>query len=340
MEKAEEFIPYQEELEDIMLPKEINDFPLQFNANPNAALSKIMTFNDNFSDPYYLGKLLCVTKGLDSRKLTDVMVSSKFQQLPLLYFFFSALNIEFTPIVDAAAVLLSKISFPNSKGKIKVIFTAFCDAYLAKNTSYTLANNNIMSVAIGIVVFSARASSTNIVSPEEFQNYFLKSNLPKENIFLLYNELTQNHMKINYSFADIVEPPNLKKEGQLKRSKSVFSFRRALFLKVKGMWLLTSHDPKFTSIKLKILLFDVMATVTETKEGDFTLDIVSNAGNNLVIQPLKANEGKDSKQYQFYCDSKEELKEWADIINYVSFLGSITSIINPMVEKGQWSPDF
>ena len=342
MEEVEEdFLPPEEELEDIKLPNDISDFDSLFNSNPKAAISKLCSYNDKFSDPYYLGKLLCITKGLNPNKITEILTNSKFQPQPFFFFFFSALNIEFTPIVDAASVLFSRISFPNSEITLRTIFQAFSDAYLSKNPNSSLTHVNLLAVVISIVSFSARASAKNLLSPEEFEIFFKRTSLNKDNIFQLYNKLTHKTLQLNFSFAEFKTPPNLKLEGPIKRSKSVFSLRRSLFLKIDGKWLLLSNDPKFSSLKLKILLFDIFANVQKSSKDDsFELQIVSNKGTNLNIQPPKANEGKDPKHYYIHGDSKEELEEWAAIMNYVSFLIVLTSITNPHIENTNWAPDF
>ena len=340
-EVDEDFLPPEEELEDVKLPSDLSDFANIFNTNPKTAISKLCSYNDKFSDPYYLGKLLCVTKGLNPNNVTEILTNSKYQPQPLFFFYFSALNIEFTPIVDAAAFLFSRIAFPNSESILRTIFQAFSDAYLAKNPNTSLTHINLLAVIISIVSFSARASAKNLLSPEEFEIYFKRSNLTKENIFQLYNKITHKTVQLNFTFANFTKPPNLKLEGPIKRSKSVFSLRRSLYLKIDGKWLKLSNDPKFSSLKLKILLFDIFADVQKSsKEDCYDLHIASNKKTNLNIQPPKANEGKDPKNYYIHGDSKEELEEWAAIINYVSFLIVLTSITNPNIQDTNWAPDF
>lgn len=333
---AESYYPSPEQLTDIKLPNELPNFGDLVNKNPIQAIAALRKFSENFTDPYYVGKLLAITKIIKPDKRTEALFNTGIPTLPILYFFFSTMNTEFTTVLDSAQVNFSLIAFPNVSSQLRTIFAVFADTYLAKNQNCRIATSEIQSIAISFVAFHSFFNTKTIIPPEEFKSYYHKSAFPIENALLIYNNLIARVYKINYTFGEYNAPINVTMSGQISCKRSLFKLVKNMFLKISGFWLDVYSDSKAEKPKIKLLLHDVNSTVYK-KDEDYILEITSNSKSKLVIGPNKLY---DETNYIITGDSKDQLEEWSHVINFVAFHCTLHALIDQEIAKGEINGDY
>ena len=336
-EKLSLYLPVEEQLYDMKIPSQISNFAELFNVNPNETINNLRKLDEIYCDPYYLAKILCITKGISIYRRSDILFNPLFQPQPLLFFFFSALNTEFTTILDSATIFFSLFAFPNNASLLKIIFGAFADAYLSKNANCVLLKNDVVAISVALIGFCASSSSTTMVSPEIFKLYFNRSSLPEENIFGLYTAITTRPVDVKFTFGQYYELPTLSKSALISCKKTIFKRNKVTCLRTNGYWLEVYSDAKYQNLRNSFLLYDVTAEVTKSGD-DFNLEISSNNNNSkLIIGPNKFYE--DSKLV-INGDQYEQLKEWIEVINYISFLCCLHNLVNDSVQRGEVKKEF
>lgn len=334
--KATLYIPKDEELFDAKIPSEMSNFTDLFNINPKETISNLRSTYRKFADPYYLARVLSTSQGMSLYRRSDILFNPAFQPEPLLFFFFTSLNTEFTTVIESASVFFSLFSFPNNEFLLDLIFEKFAEAYLSKNQNSHYRKNQVIAISVAFVLFCAKSTPASLISPDEFKSYFAKSLLSDEDIFLIYSAITNCPLSVRYTFGTYYGVPILERSSQISIKKTLFKLSKNIYLKTSGYWLGIFSDQKYQNLRLKILLYNITANVHENDDL-FDLDITNNSNSKLIIGSNKAYDGP---KYTITGSSSEELSDWASLLNYISFLCTTHGVINNTVAKGDIKAEF
>lgn len=335
-ESNSSFFPTPDQMFDVKLPPEMTNFVEQFNKDPQLTTTNLKIINENFADPYYLARILSTTQGLSPYKRSEILLNPSYQTQPILYFFFSSLNSEFTTIIDSAFVLFGLLALPNNLSLMKLIISSFTEAYLTKNPYCRLKKAEVTTVVSSYIGFCARSKSTKMISPDEFKTYYRKSSISEENIFHLFTESLAKPLTLKYVFGEYDSPPEVNKTGAVSNKGKFFKLTKNTYLKTVGFWLEIYSDSKYTNLKNKFMLYDVTASVSKSQDG-YSLEISSNTNSKLIMGPGKLYE---ESKFAISSDSKDVLTEWADLINFISFVCSCHAIIDSGIQKADSNVEY
>lgn len=330
----EQYYPPIDIVQEIKPPHEIGaKFGDLCNKNPIQAMAALKSFTDQHNDPYYLGKLIAFTKGIEPEKRTECLFNSAVAPETVFFFFFTALNTEFTTIIDFAIIHFNLIGLPNNASQLKIIINALSDAYLSKNPNCRLSNYEVKRIILAYILFTTNFNTKNPVEPDKFKLLFKNLAFPEENIRVLYNSLLNRWKVIHLTCGVYDSPVDVKLTSTITTKRSMFKLVKSIILKLDGYWLEIYNDTKAEKAKNRFLLYDVIAT-TKRNPDENVLEFGRPGKETMIIGPHKYyDEGK----YTITCDQFDLLQKWCDTINWVSFQCTVQSLMNPEIETGNVS---
>ena len=320
---------------DEFVPSCIFDFPIldenfvmNFNQNPIITIQQLLKDNRHYSNPFYLGRFLCIKSGLNPLSVYTVLNANSTTFRTSLFHFFSAFNIEFSNIIKVTSMLLPKISLPVEKKNLLPIIESLTDSFLNQNMLINICKEDIFLIMISIIIFGLKRKLFMKIEFDEFLFFFKNSKLSNESLKYLFKQIEKNDIALSIFNVKFESKPNTNKKGILKRSRRFFSMKKRSF-KINGDYLLIYDDLEFKELYDKIYLFETFHQVTNNPKFGFSLEISKIDGTELeFFNKNKKIEKQNELIYSLFDDNKNELDHWAECLNLSTFCSSICQLGN------------
>ncbi|KAH0792915.1 hypothetical protein GPJ56_003179 [Histomonas meleagridis] len=297
------------------------DFPLQFNEEPINSEQMLLSKNPKFENPFYLGAYLCFCPGLYPKRLYTAIFANSRLSRTLLFYFYSAVNLEFVSIYEAAYLLLSRIAFPNDLENLRTMFEAASDAYHTANPYCQLSRNEIFRLFIVFILFSTAHLRSGIMSFQEFSDYLSNVQITSNEKQKLYKQLCDNPIPLFLTFRLTCDEPDSSRSGFLKKTGNILSKKKRFYMIDK--FKLLAYDASKKNLLEEIPLEGVQAEYIDQASNKRYLSLRLPEGHDVGYKLKNANTNKDASLSMDLC-----LFSWAEDINYVSFLALLHRLLN------------
>lgn len=299
----------------------------RFSEDPISATQLMMARDSNYENPIFFGSFLCYCPGLLPSHVTCAAFANPRTSKSVLYYFFSAINLDFATIHEAAYLLLSRIAFSNSPEQVRAIFHAIADAYCTANPFIGLSETEVSMLFAACVLFSVRKRGDDVLSPDEFfillEPVRMNSQAKKE----LYSELLAQPIPLFFTFASSESEPQHVKSGVMKKVGEKIRSKKKRFYEVDGFVVKYYDGPSKKSLHGEIGLEGVFVElVPEVKGCDAHLKLARYDGQKMGQK--KGKKETTHTEYELYGESSRELEEWCETLNFVAFWSVLVSFLN------------
>lgn len=295
------------------------NFANMFNEDPIGAEQYLMSKNNIFENPYYLGAYLCYCPNLNPTPLQTAIFANPRLSRTLLYYFYSSINLEFVSLYDAGYLLLSRLSFPNNLEQLRLIFDVIADVYVSQNPYFKLPKEQVSMVFVVFVLFSVYHNGKDMMPYSHFAQYLhMVLGLSDKQKRELYDSMVKKPIPLFLTFRLTCERPKFDKSGELRRTGSILSKKKRTY-RING-FKLQSYDTSKNTLIDELQLRGIIAEFVHapnSKSGHITL---KNQDGSLLNYKLK-NKNRESSQANY------ELCSWADDINFISFVSLLHYIV-------------
>jgi hypothetical protein len=303
-------------------------FAKAFNANPSQAVADLQAQIPQLCEPCNLGCLLFHWLGLYPRVLTRYLFDSDNLLCPrgFLYFFFRAVNLEYSSVSECARLLLSHLAIPADPAQVDLIIECFAQAYLDANGYLNFSLADVQIVARATIAYSLYKHPDSTMPLATYLKWLVPLNVAQEYKTRLYEEADRYPIPVFMMFTSSLAAPDLRKSGYLiKFAASSLSSRRKRFFVIEGFTLFYYADKSRNNIFGEV---DLIGTISEVVKG------VKKDPEQLVLRRLdggafgwkhvKGQKKKNSRvEFVLSTADGKGLEAWATACNIVAFIAGL-----------------
>lgn len=267
-------------------------------------------------------------KGLDPKAITEFFLLKKEQTQLLFYEYFSCINLEYVPLLDVLRLLIPRVAFPAEMQYVMMIIDALADAYYNGNTYISEKREDIVLIITVSVLFSF-GGAYFAKSPTQFLEKLKSEKSTETYKTSIFTLLKDKPIPVFFTFVDVHQAHDFGKTGILTRIDGKIKRKK------KGNYKLSLEAIQCLKNDIPVQdipLDNVIATYVESsgkEPSHFTLKRTDDAPFG---QKFSKNGKKKSSSslYTFYAASDGEVKEWVNLLNFVTFYASLLSLTNPV----------
>ena len=299
----------------------------RFTEDPISAAQLLMARDSNYENPIFFGLFLCYCDGLLPSHVTCAVFANPRTSSSVLYYFFSAVNLDFASIHETAYLLLSRIAFSNSPTQVRDVFNAIADAYCTANPFVGLTQAEVAHLFGVCVLFSMRKRSGDSLSFDEFCTLLESVHMDGQAKKELYNELVIKPIPLFFTFAGSETEPQHVKSGVMKKVGGKIRSKKKRFYEMDGFVVKYYDSQSKKNLHGEIGLEGVYVEfVPETKGSDAHLKLARYDGQKMGQKKGK-KEGTHT-EYELYGESSADVRQWCETMNFVAFWAVLMSFLN------------
>ena len=303
-------------------------FAAQFNIDPGHAIKALLSRQSELNDQLTIGRYLFYCPGLYPQALYRFFFEHKLDDPDaVLFFYFSAANLEFMDIPSAARLLLSRFALPLDEKCLRSVFDAFARAYVAANEFIHFNVSTVAQVAIACVMASIHESE-----PSDIMDLLSNIDITDAYKQQICKFIKANPIPIFLTFISTTEKLIFSKSGNLKKMGGTFTGKTKRFFVVDGKIMQYFKDEKKKQVLGEVDLSEVSAELIRATNKKETDHILIRRIDGSVMAGVKI--GKDGtrkkktyKKYEMFADDTQTLASWINLFNTISLWSILEKFI-------------
>ena len=312
-----------------------------FSVDPVAAMQTLMAKDSRFENAAFMGPFLFFCHRMQPKNVTEAVFANQKIAPSVLYYFFMAVNLEFMTIPRAACLVLPKLAFTIVPEETEAILNALSEAYYTANPYVSTERYQVTRAFTICVLYSVLSLADPKLSYEKFADYLQDIDLSDQidcmekdswNEYFrkeLYEEISQSPVSLSFTFISLSSKAIVwNRSGLLKKTGGKFASKKKRYLEISDSVLKFYSDQEKKNRLGEADLRECRAElVTDPKSG---MHVVITR-HDKQSWGVKFKKGKEEKGgYSEYClfhDSRRDLLDWCETINFISFVCHLKSLL-------------
>jgi hypothetical protein len=306
------------------------DFHFSFHSDPCQSISTIQLQYPELAEPVNLGLFIFYTPQLFPRAVTRLIFDerSSIHPISFLFFFFRAVDMDFTSIPEAAHRVLSHLAFPFDMGKFALIIDSFARAYFDSNPYVIFTIAEIELITISAIAYSMYKGKSARGSYDMFSKWLRNCAIPEKYKQQLHQMTEQFRIPIFFDLEVFQTAPEFHQTGCFSKNGTSSSAGKKRYFVFDPFVLRYFDDVKQ---KTKLGEIELIGTFTTRekegiKKGQEILRIKRFDGQ---VFGSKFSHGRKKpghhKEFVLLPHGKQSLNGWCEACNIFSFLASMAN---------------